>query len=152
MELLAGLHPLFIHFPIVLTFIILYFEVAEYLKRLPQSFNSNSFIFLVFLLVFSVLSVITGNQALHIANSHSLNTEIRNVIEKHETFSTIFLWLTVFLFFYKFLLITKKKNKDFYTLPLIIFNISMVVIVILTAFFGGKLVYNFGIGTDIFIR
>ena len=152
-ENLAGLHPMIVHFPIVL--FVSYFLVEVSNLFFKQSIvDAVNFIILLAGVLFSVVAVLTGNQAynaaLHILQSKP--AEIVKVLELHETMATISLWLFTAILFLRYYLFSKNKLTQKWKILISIIAFFGVVFIYQTAFLGGKLVFDFGVGTKFFTK
>lgn len=90
---LAELHPVFVHFPIALTFTGLICFLLGYAKW--PAFQRLSLVLLGFAFLFSFLSVFTGEEAGEIAKKIP---GIENSLEKHEEFGEWTRWVLGFAF------------------------------------------------------
>lgn len=152
-ENLAGLHPMIVHFPIVL--FISYFLVEVSNLFFKQSIvDAVNLIILLAGVLFSVVAVLTGNQAqntsLHILQSKP--AEIVKVLELHETMATISLWLFTAILFLRYYLFSKNKLTQKWKILISIIAFFGVIFIYQTAFLGGKLVFDFGVGTKFFTK
>ncbi|MDF1610840.1 DUF2231 domain-containing protein [Stygiobacter electus] len=152
-ENLAGLHPMIVHFPIVL--FVSYFLVEVSNLFFKQSIvDAVNFIILLAGVLFSVVAVLTGNQAynaaLHILQSKP--AEIVKVLELHETMATISLWLFTAILFLRYYLFSKNKLTQKWKILISIIAFFGVIFIYQTAFLGGKLVFDFGVGTKFFTK
>lgn len=151
MEFLSELHPKFVHFPIA--FFILYFILeASGVVLKKEYLNKSAWLVLLLGIVGALLSVISGNQSFELLKSISKTTQanIYSAIAEHELYATISLWYFSALFFFRtYLMIKKKLNSKNYII-LILLGLAGSVIIYLTGHFGGQLVYEFGVGTNMF--
>jgi uncharacterized membrane protein len=152
-ENLAGLHPMIVHFPIVLFISYFLVEVSNLFFKQPIVDAVNLIILLAGVL-FSVVAVLTGNQAhntaLHILQSKP--AEIVKVLELHETMATISLWLFTAILFLRYYLFSKNKLTPKWKILISIIAFFGVIFIYQTAFLGGKLVFDFGVGTKFFTK
>jgi uncharacterized membrane protein len=151
MEFIANLHPAVIHFPIVLFVVYCVLEIVSLFYRKELLFNSAT-ILLGAGIFFSVLAVLTGNQEHELLKSALKNKmpAVRDIINYHEQYATITLWYFISLFALRGYLIIKKKIS---TYPKIIFALLALIgiyFVYQTGKFGGSLVFDFGVGTQLF--
>lgn len=106
---------------------------------------------LIFLVIlFSVGSVLTGNLSFQelLNNPHITNYHIY-VIEQHEYFATLTLWYFIGLAILNFYIKVKNKNAGILPYIFIIFVVLGFYLIVKTAYIGGGLVYNYGIGTNL---
>ena len=150
MEALANLHPLVIHFPIVLLMTYALLEIVGIFSK-DSSISGFAYIILIVAVLSSVAALVTGNQAAHISESlYSGNFNIpKQVIEQHQLFATITVWFYVLVFLFRTYLVVKKKFIGRMRYIFIIFAIVGVYFIVVTGNLGGKLVFNHGVGTEL---
>jgi uncharacterized membrane protein len=151
MEFLSGLHPKVVHFPIA--FLILYFifeSLGTVLKK--EYFTKASVLILTIGVLTALLAVLTGNQAHEVVKQISKinSNDLNQFIEQHENFATWAMWyFTALLFFRIYLLVKKKFNLKFQYLFILLGAIGCLLI-LLAGYYGGQLVFDHGIGTQLF--
>ena len=150
MEFLSWLHPRIIHFPIA--FFILYFilETTGVLFK-KDTFTKTAYFVLILGIVTALLAVLTGNQA-HESVKNLIgndNSAVNQLIEQHENYATLSLWYYTALFFLRTYVVIKKKFTVKVQHLFILLAIIGCVLIILTGYFGGALVFEHGIGTKI---
>ena len=150
MEFLAGMHPIVIHFPIAFLSLYVIVEIAAIVSN-KEFLQKSAYFILVIGVVMTVAAVLTGNQAEEMASrlQDGGNELIRNAIENHEEFATITLWFfTGVLFFRTFIIIKKsfKKRIRYFLIPLVLLGGYLIY---QTGNYGGKLVYDYGVGTKV---
>jgi uncharacterized membrane protein len=97
-----------------------------------------------------IVSVLTGNQAFqYLSESSSITQYHIYLIEKHEYFASVTMWYFLAVLVLKIYFILKKKNDTRLHYIFIIFAIGGSVFLYKTAEWGGRLVYKFGIGTEL---
>ncbi len=148
MDFLGKIHPLIIHFPIALFTVYSLFEIISlYVKE--KNFERVSLILLGLGILFSVWAVMTGDKAFETVRN-VLTAEQLKVLENHEFYATVTMFYYAALLFIKFFLAVKNKTggliKYIYLTMVFIGNIF----IYLTGYYGGQLVFNYGIGTAIF--
>jgi len=148
MNFLSGLHPVIVHFPIAMLTLYSVFEIISLFYR-EKNFQVILLLFLGTAVLSGLAAVLTGNQAAQLCGN-LLNAEQKNIINAHETFASAALFYYSFLFFVKLYLVNKKKFeggiKYIYLSMIIIGNIF----IYLTGYYGGRLVFEYGIGTRLF--
>ena len=142
-------HPIFVHFPIA--FILLYILI-EIINLFPKNVELEKFSLGVLLLAIigGILSVITGNLSYqeHIINE-SISQLHLDLIEKHELLASLTLWYYFFLLVVRVYFFLKKKNEPIMRYLFTIFAVGGGYLLYNAAALGGKLVYDFGIGTNL---
>jgi uncharacterized membrane protein len=148
MNFLSELHPLAVHFPIALLIVYSLFEISALFYK-KADLDKVAIILMAFALFSALAAVITGNQAWEAAKD-IVNTVQRDAIEKHEFFATATLFFYSALFFVKLYLINKRKfaGRVKYTYLAMIFIGN--IFIYLTGYYGGRLVFEYGIGTSLF--
>ena len=84
MEFLAELHPRIIHFPIAFFILYFLFETTGILLK-KEYLLKSAFIVLILGVFFSLLSVLTGNQAHEVVKQIQIDAALYNdLIEQHK--------------------------------------------------------------------
>lgn len=150
MEFLAQLHPKIIHFPIA--FFILYFLFESFGIILRKEFlQKSAIIILILAILFSVMAVLTGNQAYEIVKQQQTDTVLyKDFILKHELYATITLWYFIAILFFRIYFLIKKNFEGKIKFLFIILGFVGSVLIYLTGAYGGELVFKYGIGTKLF--
>lgn len=152
MEYLASLHPLVVHFPIVCFILFFFFELGGiFLKK--EFLTKAAFILLVTAIMFSLLAVLSGNQAHTVFSASAADASVFNhQIEVHQQYATYTLFYFTALLFLRIFLTVKKSFHGIRLWFYIMLSFIGCLLIYLTSHFGGELVYRFGIGTDILNR
>ncbi len=150
MQFLADLHPLIVHFPIAIYVIYVVFEITGIFYK-ENHFTKTAQYLLLVAVITAVLSALTGNQAEDIASKVLLNnsSEIEEAIEEHESIANIFIWFTTFLFVCRTYLLLKKNLLRKYRIIIAVISVIGLFLIWETAEHGGRLVYKYGIGTEV---
>ncbi len=150
MEFLAELHPKIIHFPIAFFILYFMFESSGIILR-KEFLLKSALIILILAIIFSVLAVLTGNQAYEIVKQRQTDTALyKDVINLHELFATITLWYFMAVMFLRIYFVVKKKFVGKVQYLFIILGLIGSLLIFLTGLYGGELVFKYGIGTKIF--
>ncbi len=134
------IHPILVHFPVALLTAYVIAAVSAYFFR--SDWLEKTAGFLLLLGVIAALAAVTTGK---IAES-AIAPPAASVGEMHETFAT----LTTVLFSALFMLQLRMRNSGNRTLKTVLIALSLVglVLLILTAYYGGRLVYDFGTGVQ----
>ena len=150
MEFLAGLHPQIVHFPIVLFIIYALFEILGTITK-KEFLSKTAHILLLLGVLGAVAAVLTGNQAEALASSWEKQGAIIqfHAIGEHEEFANITLWFFVGLLVLRTVADLKKKFIGYIKYIFVVLTLVGCYFVYQTGDHGGKLVYKYGIGTDL---
>lgn len=162
MEFLAGIHPIVIHFPIALFCLYLLMEAADVFMK-AEPFLPASVLVLLLAQITGFFAMLTGNQAaiLHglteLKSNHSVAADISHTIAAHQQWATytLFLFLAILILKLYYLIQTKvKKNIQPSVLRVryicILLGLVGLFFVFRTGQYGGKLVYQHGVGTELY--
>ncbi len=151
MELLSNLHPKIVHFSISLFVIYFIFEFSGLIFN-KDYLQKSALLLLIFGIIFLIFSVLTGNQAFEVfKNNYPDKFSFYNhLIKEHETYATISVWYNSLVLFFRTYLILKKKFTRKYQFIFVLLSFIGAILILITARYGGRLVYEYGIGTQIF--
>lgn len=150
MEFLAGLHHEIVHFPIACFVLYTLFEITGAILN-NKNLSTTAYILLGLGVFSCVGAVLTGNQAHEIAEKLMDQgiTIPHDLIEEHEQYATITLWYFFFLLVVRTISVLKKR----FTKSV---QVGFIALALLGCYFlyqagdhGGKLVYKYGVGTEI---
>jgi len=150
MEFLAQLHPKIVHFPVALLSVYVLLELIGVIFR--KDFFSKTAHLILFLGVLAALAaVLTGNQAEDVAHQWAkLGANINlDAIETHSTYANISLWYFAALLVLRTFLVIKKKFNGSVKYFIAVLSIVGFFFIFQTGLYGGKLVYDYGIGTQL---
>ena len=153
MEFLVNMHPVIIHFPIA--FFVAYFllEVAALVTK-KDSLCKMAAIFLGAGVIFALIAVLTGNQAHEVLKPvlRMKPSYIKEAIENHEQFATITLWFFFAMLVLRVYLLIKKNLSPNWRFVFFVLALLGMYLIYQTGILGGKLVYDFGVGTKLFTK
>ncbi len=151
METLSKLHPLIVHFPVA--FFVLYFILETTGAVFKKEYFTKTAVFVLGLGVLtSLLAVLTGNQAHEAVKNvfSNKNIIINEIINRHENFATLSLWYFTILFFIRIYLSIKNKFDYKYGYLFILLGAIGCVLILYAGYYGGILVFEHGVGTNLF--
>ncbi|MBD3919034.1 hypothetical protein H8B09_09735 [Paenibacillus sp. PR3] len=138
-EILDHIHPILVHFPIVLITIGLLYDLFVSIRRRELPLKQGIWIWLAAALS-AWLSVATGPE--DDARGNTL------FLETHSTLADITAWVVTILVVVRLFLIIRGK-QSFVKLTLVVylvFAVASCALVLGTGYYGGKMVYEEGIG------
>ena len=148
MEAVAELHPFFVHFPIAL---FLFYALVESWSAFTKKeyFGNSALILLLLVVVTSVLSALTGNQAEAIISEFAGNNAYipNELIEQHETFATLSIFYFILMLGLRFYFVAKKKFEGKIRYLFVVLALIGCVLILITGKLGGDLVFKYGVGT-----
>ncbi len=149
MDFLAQLHPKIVHFPIALLSLYIFLEVIGILFK-KDFFSKTAHLVLFFGVISALIAILTGNQAEDVAHAWSkLGANINlDAIETHSTYANITLWYFTGLLIIRTFLSIKKKFIGTIKYIIAVLAIIGFFFIYQTGNYGGKLVYEYGIGTQ----
>lgn len=133
------IHPAVVHFPIALFVAALMFEAISLIGKRESFHQAAKYVF-IFAALVTPVAVQTGLWELH---KHQLH---HPVAETHEHFA--FYTLGVSLFTLTLLFFEKKVSAKLSRSIFLILLSIVVVLVLTTAYNGGRLVFEYGIGIE----
>ena len=149
MDFLAELHPRIVHFPIA--FFVLYFLFETSGTVLKKDFLTKSaYLVLILGIVMALGAVLTGNQSHEIIKPLIKDAGVNALIAQHEDFATYSLWYFSALFFYRTYLAIKKRFDEKSKYLFILLGLIGFILILLTGYYGGELVFQHGAGTKLF--
>ncbi len=150
MEFLAKLHPLVVHFPVALLTLYVVLEILSQIFK-KKFLKNTTHLILLLGVIGGIAAVLTGNMEFQfLTNSNMLNKTQSTLVSNHEFYATLTMWYFFVILIFKTYLVFKKKNQTLLNYLFIIFALGGFYLIFTTAKLGGKLVYEFGIGTNLF--
>ena len=136
------IHPIFVHFVIAPLVIATVFDFLWLIKKYDD-FERFSWYSLIVAGVFGILSVISGLVA---EENVTFSNNALGIFEVHENLAFLLIVFLVIQVLWRFSLRGQIPRKHSYLY--FILTIVCLVSVIATGYFGGKLVFNYGIGVN----
>jgi len=150
MEFLAGLHPKIIHFPIVL---LLFYVVLEIISAITKKevFSKAAHVTLFLGVLSAFLAVLTGHQAEELASKWDDAGAIIpfKSIGEHEDFANLTMWYFAAVLLIRTFLVLKKKLTNNIKYIFVVLALVGTYFVYQVGEHGGKLVYKYGVGTEL---
>ncbi|MEN3038549.1 MAG: DUF2231 domain-containing protein [Candidatus Kryptonium sp.] len=136
------LHPIFVHFPIGLFTTAFIFEIIEFIAR--DKFKNLSLFVLSLSVLFSIIAAQTGNIE---ARELPLSGDLRKTLILHQENANLFLFVSALIFMLKLYISLRFKNLSFLVFILLIaLYLVGLLFVSRTAYYGTKLVFEYGVG------
>lgn len=143
MTALAEFHPLIVHFPIALFILYIFFEVISLFTK-TDFFNKAAALILFLGVITGLIASLTGNLA-----ADTVVDKFELVVKKHQEWATMTQWYFTFLLIFRFFLIFKQKFSGYIRYGFVVLALFGIFMVYKTGHYGGKLVYRYGIGTEL---
>jgi len=140
---LASLHPLVIHFPIALLIAALAFDLVGVLWR-REAFTSAGFYAQFLGALGTIAAVITGKQAEEAVEDLK---GIEETLELHERLGQISMWIAILAVIGRWYLVRREPLGPRMRLGMLAISLVLAVLVGVSGFYGGELVYQYGAGT-----
>ena len=131
------LHPMLVHFPITLFLGAFLFEIISVIFK-KDDFHHTAFYLYMVAAVFSPLAVQAGLWEEDFLHLH------HPLLETHETFGLVTMWTA--LASLPVLWLVKTKKPGIFRKLFLIFTLIVAVTVSTAAYFGGEMVYEYGVG------
>jgi uncharacterized membrane protein len=150
MEFLAENHPRVIHFAIALLVVYPLLEVLAVIFR-KEYLDKAAHLILFIGVLSAVGAVLTGNQAEAVAHQWEEQGAIIpfGEINEHKDYANITLWFFAGLLIARTFLVLKKKFSGIVRYIVVILAVIGLYFVYETGEHGGKLVYKYGVGTQL---
>jgi uncharacterized membrane protein len=150
MEFLAGNHPRIVHFAIALLFLYPFLElIGVIFKR--DFFSKAAHLILFFGVLAALGGVLTGNQAHEVAMQWEDKGAMMpfKAINEHSWWANFTLWYFAGLLAIRTFFVIKKKFIGYFRYIFAVLALAGVFLVYETGDHGGKLVYKYGVGTEL---
>ncbi|HRI48485.1 MAG TPA: hypothetical protein PK559_15370 [Ignavibacteriaceae bacterium] len=151
MEFLAELHPKVVHFPIALLMTYTLFEIIGTLFK-KEVFTKSAYFLLLLGVIGAIVAAQTGEQAESVFENWT--SASGNLLEEHEKYANITIWYFAILLVLRTLFViyvdVKKKFIEKSAVLKFVFVLLALLgcyFVYLTGEYGGKMVYDHGVGT-----
>ena len=151
MEFISTYHPFVVHFPLALLTLYSFIEfLALIFKNDKLNFTAN--VLLTAGVAGGLAAVLTGNLAAQIFLSKEFANLAQGAIEtleSHENYATILLWYFCLILAVKIFWTLKKTLTKGKRAFIVVFALLGLYLIIMSGYYGGKLVLDYGIGTQI---
>lgn len=144
----GSFHPLLVHFPIALLIAALLFDAITWVWK-RESFTEAGFGIQVLAVLGAVVAVLSGNQAEE-AVEHLPG--IHEVLELHERLGQVLLWAGLAVIALRIFMRWRRWEGRGAKGVLVVLSLGLAVLVGVTGFYGGRLVYEFGAGVEPVMR
>ncbi len=151
MEILAELHPKFVHFPIALLFTYILLEIIGAFRK-NDFFSNAAYVILILGIIGAIAAVLTGNQAEEVLEVLEEQGAIVpfGTLDDHENYANITLWFFTVLAAARTFFFIKKKFTGKIKFLFVVLALVGGFFIYKTAEEGGELVYKHGVGTELF--
>lgn len=149
MEFLYSFHPKVVHFPIAFLLGYFLFELLGVVLR--KEFISKAAHLLLFLGVLGALAaIVTGREAEDAFEYW--NKTSGGILEEHELYANLTLWYYTGLLVFRTLIAFKKNFVGIVRYVVLVLALVGVYFIYQTGEYGGKMVYEHGVGTQYKIK
>jgi uncharacterized membrane protein len=150
MEFLAENHPRIVHFAVALLFLYPLLEVSGVLLK-KDFLQKAAHLILLFGVLAAVGGVLTGNQAHEVAMAWEDKGAMIpfKAINEHSFWANFTVWYFSALLVIRTFFVIKKKFIGKFRLIFVILSLAGLYLVYQTGDHGGKLVYKYGVGTEL---
>ena len=149
MEFLSNLHPVVIHFPVALLFTYGIIDIIGIVFH-RQFLLKTALLLLILAVISAFLGVLTGNQAA--AAFSSWTDKSLQVLNRHQTYASVVMWLSTAFLVLRIFLVVKKKFNGWIKYVFIVFALVLIFLLFKTGENGWEMVKKYGVGTDLKIE
>lgn len=139
---LASLHPILVHFPIALLITALAFDLVGVIWK-RDAFTSAGFYAQFLGALGAIAAVVTGKAAEEPVEDIA---GIEETLELHERLGQISMWAAIAVVALRWYLLRRQLFGPRMRLAMSVLSLGLAVLVGLSGFYGGELVYRFGAG------
>lgn len=146
----SGWHPLVVHFAVSLLIVYVLLEmIGTFFNK--EFFSKSAHLILLLGVLAALAAVYTGNQAFQAASKLEDQGAIipLGAIDKHEQAANLAIWYFTILLAVRTFFVIKKKFSGYIKYIFVVFALIGSFIVYQAGDLGGKLVYKYGVGTDL---
>ena len=137
---MPNVHPLLVHFPIALIFVIVVCDLIGMILH-KESFIFTGTIVTVFAVLGAGAAVLSGLIA---EESVEESEQVESLIQTHELLGFVYLGLILFLLIYRLAL--RKRLSGMTGWIAVIISVAAAVVVSIGGYIGGEMVYRYGTG------
>ncbi|MFB3056334.1 MAG: DUF2231 domain-containing protein, partial [Ignavibacteriaceae bacterium] len=144
-EWAPNIHPIIIHFPIVLLIVAVLFDLAGLVFKKFSWLRNSAITLYIFGTIFALIAFFTGKDA---ADSLTLPLQVITHLTDHADWANITVWFWGIFALVRMMVHFGFKNaKLLFILPLVFIGLLGLYFVYQTADHGAKLVFGYGLGT-----
>ncbi len=146
------LHPIAVHFPIVLIIALFAVDFVASLRGAEITGRTGPVATATMLIavaagIFAILAVILGDLAAEIAIGRGVAQTVADALETHEGFGTVTGWLIALWGAVRLFLWWKDKTIGARWIVWLV-DLVLIALIITTAWFGGNLVFEYGVNVS----
>lgn len=140
-----NIHPMVIHFPIVLLIIAVLFDIFGLIIKKIDWFGKSALILYLLGIISLIAAFLTGRSA---ADGLEIPTQVIPAVTDHADWAEITLWFfIIYTIIRLFVGLKFKLLKKAYLTPLVLISFIGIYFLYQTADHGAKLVFGYGLGT-----
>ena len=136
-EVLEHIHPILVHFPIALFISALGIEILSWCLKSSNLHKTALYVY-IFATLSAPFSVLTGWMEWKKLNIH------HPILDSHRNFGFALMYFSIL----GLVFVATCKDKKFFPPLFLCLLLIMAVLVTITAYFGGTMVYEYGVGVQ----
>lgn len=136
----SHIHPMIVHFPIVIIFIGFAIEIISHILRKEQWLRKLSLYFMILAAISSIAAVLSGGL---FTDESKFSGAIVHIKEQHQLFGNITMILIIAACLLRLYMVFDEKEDSLLKWIVFLLYLLAVVGVFLTGLYGGTMVYNY---------